>query len=261
MKSLSLLAAAAIIVVANLLVLLHALRNRGGATEADLTLTQRELRYFNRSAPDDSGVTLDLSWTDPNDYQFSENGEHAATWLDQKKLQSLGFDCSVNVASPDARSYYRRQRPRRVFLALEYDGPAWRAWLERQKPAIAERRATWQFKDFTDRTVDSSHLVAIDADLNSFRLRGWYPDRGTVLIVPAVVSAILRSVDPAVTPRLVGRIDQIPSSIHVPRPFNDRFRRMSNYPGRPLNKELAYRVHLRYGALLEPWVVGVEFQK
>jgi len=66
MSRTSLVAAAAIIVVANTLALTHALRNRQG-TEAQVTLTERELRYYSVSAGDeDSGVTLNLAWTDPN---------------------------------------------------------------------------------------------------------------------------------------------------------------------------------------------------
>jgi len=66
-------------------------------------------------------------------------------WLDQPKLQGLGFDCSVNPSSPDSARYYERQRARQVFVALEYDGAAWRAWAEayqRALPTKEPRRRT-----------------------------------------------------------------------------------------------------------------------
>jgi hypothetical protein len=265
MKRLSLIASAAVIVLANLLALLHAQRNRTGSTEADLKLTQRELRYYKDSAPDDSGVSLNLQWIDPNAHFFSDQ-ENPAAWLDETKLRSLGFACSVSAASPDAGNYYKRQRPRRVFVALEYDGPAWRAWAERYERARANPRAGVQPGDSTDAALDFSRLVAIDADLNPLKLRARYPDRQAVLVVPAVVSITWVPADSGTRPepkrsaRLTGNI-QIPSSIHVPRPFSDEFRHLTKNPSGPSNHKPVYRVHIGYGALLEPWVVGVDFQR
>jgi hypothetical protein len=131
MKRASFIVLAAIIVVANALALVHALHNRVGTPEAQLTLTQRELGYYNGSASvdDDSGVTLHLQWTDPSSLPWPGAIENPNPWLSQQVLQRLGFDCSVSPASPDAGRHYQRQRPRQVFIALEYDGAGWRAWL------------------------------------------------------------------------------------------------------------------------------------
>jgi hypothetical protein len=214
MKKTSLLVSAAIILVANVFALLHAMRNRVGTPDAEITLTQRELRYSNSYAADDSGVTLYLQWTYPSNFP----------WLDQSKLQQLGFACSVNPNSPDAGRYYQRQRSRKVFVALEYDG--------------ADPRP--------------SHLVAMDADLDPVKLRARYPGRTAVIIVPAVVGITF---DPKSSKRVISRIQQLPSSIHVPRPFSDAFRKAAKAAGK---KDLSYRVHLRYGASFEPWITGVE---
>ena len=46
MKRTSLLAAAAIVLIANTFALVHAARNRSGSPESDVTLTQRELAEF-----------------------------------------------------------------------------------------------------------------------------------------------------------------------------------------------------------------------
>lgn len=261
MKRASFIASAGIIVLANALALAHALRNRMGTPDAEVTLTKRELGYFSHSVTDDdSGVTLRLEWTDPN-LLWPPQVQSPNTWLNQQALQRLGFDCSVNPASPDAGRYYQRQRPRQVFVALEYDGAGWRAWLEAYQHALAEQRAKTQFNTFNDNGSQRSHLVPIDADLTPTKLRARYPDRSSVIILPAVVAAILEpfpypgtKFDPNRPPRVVGRIQQLPSSIHVPRPFSDEFRRQYQHQGGN------YRVQLRYGALLEPWVTGVEFQ-
>jgi hypothetical protein len=121
------------------------------------------------------------------------------------------------------------------------------------------------FKNLTDNASDHSHLVAIDADLDPLKLRAHYPDRTTVVVVPAVVALTLDSfypgmkLDPKRPARVVGRIQQLPSSLHVPRPFSDEFRRLNQRQGPAWNKDLFYRVHLLYGASLEPWIRGVEF--
>ena len=146
MKKASLIALAAIIVVANALALAHAFRNRHVATpEAKVTLTQRELRYLNHSATDDSGVTLQLAWMDPNNSPWADLVENPAIWLDQPRLERLGFDCSVNPSNPDAERYYQRQQPRQVFIALEYEGAAWRAWWEAYERAVAAQTGKMRF--------------------------------------------------------------------------------------------------------------------
>jgi hypothetical protein len=269
MKRASFIAAAAIVVVANALALVHAARNRTGTPDAEMTLTQRELRYFNRSAADeDSGVSLYLEWIDPGNFPWPWPGqlERSTIWLDRTKLQSLGFGCSVDAASPDAGRYYQRQRPRQVFVALEYEGAAWRAWAESYNRVSAEQKANKQFSNWTDDVSYRSHLFAVDADIDPIRLRGRHPDRTAVVIVPAVVSVTLEPFpypgtkpDSKRSPQVIGRIQQLPSSIHVPRPFSDEFRRLNRPQGEAWNKDLLFRVHLRYGASREPWITGVEF--
>src|SRR5438067_11450665 len=124
MKRASLLAAAAIVLVANAFALVHAWRNRSGPVEADITLTERELPMSYSFDDDDSGVSLDLRWL--NLAWVSFGLERPPLWLDQKALQELGFDTSVAASDEKASEFYQRQRARRGFVALEYDGPAWR---------------------------------------------------------------------------------------------------------------------------------------
>ena len=104
-----------------------------------------------------------------------------------------------------------------------------------------------------------SHLVPIDAALDPAPLRARHPDRHSVEIVPAVISVSLIGRVNATPggietpPRLTGSLDQIPATIHVPRPFNENFQAL------PKDSPNVYRVHLRYGKLLDPLVTAVEF--
>lgn len=256
MKRASLVIAASVILVANASALFHAARNRAGNPEAEITLTNRELRYFDQSAVDeDSGVTLQLQWTDPN-IRWNPEMEQSPNWLDRQKLLALGFDCGVDPGSSDAARFYQRQRPRQAFAALEYDGAAWREFLQEHEKALAKRRASPEPDDSAGFSAGMSHLVVIDADLDPVKLRARHPDRRTVLILPAVVAIMLDRLpyygmtDSEHPPQIAGRIQELPSSIHVPRPFSDEFRRGSRSH---------YSVRLRYGSWLEPWVTGVEF--
>ena len=167
--------------------------------------------------------------------------------------------------SPNAERFYQRQKARQVFVAAEEDGPAWRTWLESYELRMAKMRATTFFNNSTDSGRYNSHLVVIDADLDAPKLRARHPDRTNVVILPAVVAIMLISARSPVVPhepqpaRIQGRIQQLPSSVHLPRPFSDEFRyKYQPREGTLDNKDVTYRVHLRYGVLLEPWVTGVE---
>src|SRR5690348_7076643 len=107
MKRASLIACVAIVVVANALALIHALRNRVGAPDAQLTLTQRELAYYKpANTSDDSGVTLHLQWTDPSNVPWPNPSGNPNTWLNRETLQRLGFNCSVEPDTSDASRFY-----------------------------------------------------------------------------------------------------------------------------------------------------------
>ncbi len=258
MKRASLLAAAAIIVVANAFALVHAWRNRSGPIQAEITLTERELPISYSLNEDDSGVSLDLRWLDPAWASFG--WERPALWLDQKALQELGFDTSVAPSADKAIEFYQRQRARRVFVALEYDGPAWRTHLE-EAERQGQQRAELSHVNIPPHSHDAeTHLVAIDASTDAVQLRARHPDRSFIIIVPAVVRIAVEPFLPASggrpsrVARLSGSVQEIPSSIHVPRPFSDAFRSLPKD-----RSKVRYRVHVRYGASYEPWIIGVEF--
>jgi hypothetical protein len=255
MKNLSLAIGVAVIGLANVFALIHAAHNRMGRPDAELTLTKRELTFSPSASDDNSGVTLHLQWTTLGDV-LSLYGNASPKWLDREKLQALGFDCSLSPTAENAQRFYQRQRPRQTFVALEYDGPAWRAWQDAYRTAQQQAQIGSNARDSFG---TESRLVPIDADSNAATLRTRYLDRSSVLIVPAVVSmALVPYVSPGENPvasrarRLEGRIQEIASLIHVPRPFSNEFPRRTDRP---------YSVHLRYGTLLEPWVTGVEFSK
>ena len=251
MKNASLLAAATVVLLANAFALVHVWGNRTGAADSDITLSERELTESYNPNNEDSGVTLTLRWTSPG-WVFSL-AEVGPAWLDPARLRELGFDTSVEPADKAASEFYSRQLPRRAFVALEFDGPGWRTLL-----GDIERNARTQSPNGLTEPGDlhetSSRLVVIDAASEAGQLRARHPDRHGIVIAPAVIRIDVLYRGKSQPPRLGGSVQDLPTSIHVPLPFSEAFRRSARNSARAM-----YRVRLRYGPQLEPWVVGVEF--
>ncbi len=254
MKRASLIVAAAIVMVANMSALVHAWRNRSGPVDTDITLSERELPMSYRANDDDSGVSLDLRWQDPTWTFFGR--DRPDPWLDQKILRELGFDTSVPPSEDAAKEFYPRQRARRAFVALEYDGPAWRKHVEQME---AQSAGSLLMPRRSHTHEGETHLIVIDAGADPARLRARHPDRHSVIVVPAVVRMFMQPFSPASNgnpsrpAQLTGSVQAI-SSIHVPRPFSDAFRQLPKE-----RSNVNYRVHLSFGASYEPWIAGVEF--
>jgi hypothetical protein len=234
-KNGSLAAAAVVVVVANGFALLHAARNRMGQPDATITLTERELSMLRTD--DNSGVALNLNFQDGNVTFYAEPHRPEA-WLNREKLLNLGFDCAMDPTDSRAREFYERQVPRSAFVAVEYDGPAWHHWQETIPGTTDDRR---------------SRLVAIDAAPDAAQLRARYPDRHSILILPAVIriSRLNAERRNGSNLRIGGFIDNVPRSIHVPQPFSSKLRNF------PITNQTPYRVNLTFGSALEPWVTNV----
>lgn len=256
MKYASLLAAAAIVLTGNTFALIHAWHNRTGTIETDITLTERELELSSNLSNDDSGVTLSLRWTEPRRTLFRQ----VPRWLDQNILRQLGFDTSVAPSDGNAAEFYGRQRPRQVFVALEYDGPAWRKLLSELEQEARDHPEVFSSRLPPYLLEPQTHLIAVDASTDASRLRGRHPDRHSTIILPAVVRIAVQPSDPTAPEEVqrpghvFGTLQEIPTAIHVPKPFSDLFRRMPKD-----RSKWHYRVHLRFGASFEPWIAGVEF--
>ena len=258
MKRTPLLAiAAGVAVAAPRLVLLASARNRTGAPEAEVVLTERELRLV----PLGEGrrwAVLRLDWN--RDLQRTQKGPN---WFDGAKLAALGFDTHLLANDSRASGFYGWQPAREVFLALEFDGPA---------AATADLA-------YPDEIPSRSRLHPVDAALDARALRERHPDRNRVLVVRAVVAAECfsrwdRETRKVSAPFLRGRIQRLlVEEIQVPRERRtllDALARGEALPvgagatspsasagGRPSGDVPRYRVVLRTGLRLEPWVADV----
>lgn len=246
-----LLAAAAVVCLTNVGALTLGALNRTGTADAEVTLTERELRLVHDS--DSTATTLRLMFVQ----RFDE-----AEWLTCPKLETLGVSCAPPPPGSDMGRWYARQPERPAFVALEFDGPAWRSYRQAEKRRQEEARRTYKSAepDNVDSLLDGySRLVAIDADSDAGVLRGRYPDRHRYLIVEARVSIYGRVAPDGKGPtRLSGTITRLsPQAINVPKPFSSVFASMEASTYTPSAEHLPrYWVTLRYGRFHEPWIVN-----
>ena len=216
-------------------VLVRVQMNRS-ANRGPIVLTEREASLLSRN-DDYSAATLSLSWSEL---------EPQASWATRQKLQTLGFDVSVDPVSDAAEEHYRRQLPRDVYVAFELDGPAWQAVLDaldRNEQPREEMSSLLRQR--------ASRLVPVDADEAPARLAARYPNAATHLIARGVMRVWwVRTAD--APPYVYGSIvDVSPRRIHVPPLLGDALPARSDFQDRE-----RYRVDVMYGRAWEPWVVA-----
>lgn len=244
MKLLSLLSAAALVLLTDAFVLIGVSRNRSATTE-EIELTERELP-LQAPGEDNTGVSLRLTHIGAIGLGWQPSAEKAG-WFDQAKLAEIGFDVRVPLTDPAAEIRYRDVLPRDAFVVLEYGGPAWEEWVQQQAEV-----PTWNPRNQT-------HLIAIDAGRDPIALRRKYPDPAKYLVVRTVVSLVYQTTWDAnkhqrIPPKFLhGEIQTIaPNEIHVPLP------EAGALSGLPVDRRTPrYAVTLRYGTHYEPWVVKI----
>lgn len=246
MRRVLLTAAVSLVLVANLWGVLQAWHNRQAPKGGSLELTERELRPL-PTAAESTASMLRLNW---NVAGASEEQRRAPEWLDRKRLTELGFDCSVALSNPSARRHYASLPSRPVFLAVEYEGEAWR-----NAGAKAQAR---------------SRLFVVDAATDAGRLRERYPDPQRHIICRGLVRLSFRERDrngaSLSTPRVEGWIEGFcPGEVFVPLLHNRVLRRLGrpgfNTPPDSPPKEPRFTARVCWGANYEPWVESVRLTK
>jgi hypothetical protein len=249
--------AALVVIASNAFTLWAARANRAGEPEAVLDLTEREMRLAGREA-DNTAMALRLEWTDLEPAWKGPGTEQAPTWFEAAKLASIGFDTSLPVTRENA-AHYRGMAPRSVYAVLENDGEAWRRYVD--------RLATPEEKDAASKRP---RLVLIDVGTDAAALRARHPDRRRTVIVPA--TAGLTFVQPRTgDPFLKGRVNvAYPIEMNVPRELRPVLESLSPPTALAADRRSGeidpvgdprYRVTVKWGRSLEPWIAGVERAK
>lgn len=237
MKRSLVLAAGAVVLVANAWVVVSALKNRGDAPGGTVELTEREL-HLQPVSKDNTAVFLALHWglasSEPED-------DGAPAWLNAAKLQELGFNCSVPEGSPHAAEHYASMPVKRLYVVLEFDGEAARKAERGQK----------------------SRLWVVDVGRDPRQLRAKYPDSTRHLISQGVVQPFLkqrsgREQRPLPQPRLSARVQALlPEEIFLPSSHSRLVQALRPLPESSEerdNTEPRYAVTVSWGTRYEPWV-------
>lgn len=248
--------------------------NRGGEPDANITLTQRELRlpYYSGFIRENSGLSFTVEWRVANDNLNYASHWNYPNWLDETKLKDLGFDTNIPKTASQADTQYDKMLPREVYVVLEYNGPTSLAHLKRvrdnlkqqqqlveENPTDPEHRSDLkQAEAALDNEENSfSHLFAIDAGVDKGELRQKYPNRGMYIIAAAQIRIIFIAKNKTSPPRLGGQIQALSiDSITAPYAIRRQLEPYLANNAYTARQNIKYDVSVAYGKRLEPWITG-----
>ena len=227
MKRAGLLGALALVVLVNAAVLGGVAWNRLGPLDASLRLTERELpiEWDFDAAEEDTGLALELN---VNDWRVSH-------WLGEAKLRELGF-------RTEEYGWTKKQPLQKVYLVLEFNGPAWLAAVKEWTPDPA-----------------ASRLMAVDAGQDARVLRQRYADPNRYLILAAEVGMEFVHSPKDDRPTAEGFIKLLNPRVHVPLQHRAALEAaVGDKAWLPRMKAPRYEVVLNVGARHEPWIGEVK---
>ena len=248
--------AAAVVVFFNLATLAAVWVNRSGEPEAVLQLTERELSLPPREA-ENTALALQLEWVD------TELLRPGPGWFDRRKLDEIGFDCSLPL-TPENRAHYSSMPPRATYAVLEYEGEAWQRYLSepRVAPPTPERFPVRHAEREPSLRIHRSHLVLVDAGNDPAALRARYTDRRRHVVLPATAVLVVQDENGSLS--IEGRVTMIlPSQVNVTRDQRRlletlQTERRAGVTG--LDRAAAeprYRATVKWGSSFEPWLADV----
>lgn len=251
--------AVAVVILTNASIALHTYRNRGAVT-SELWLTERELQYF--PARDDGGEPRLLLMFAGNDY-----GSRGSGWLDERLMAELGFD-----AQPGRREGRWREPGRPAYVVFELGGAAREQWQQARLQQVEELRGQqpgMRGMILRPRQVEqASALVPVAAGREAGPLAARYRDRARFAILPSTIRwefPYWPQPATAAYPQ-TGRIHSVLSAaVALPDEYRAAFQKLGPmsspahlYAESGETPKPRYRVRVRWGALYEPWITGVE---
>ena len=149
-------------------------------------------------------------------------------WLKGKKLEELGFRFVDGASSGNLRD--RESESREVFVALEYNGPAYRDAVRRAERALEKEEEALRAnpadkgllsarqqakKRVQSEELTQSRLFAVDAGTDPRQLRAMYNDASRFIVTRGVVSLTYRNEGDRQW--AAGYLESIsPDKVHVP---------------------------------------------
>jgi len=273
-----LIAGLAIIIVTNVVALAGVAYNRSGQPGAQIELTERELampyRYYGMFK-ENTGLGLRIQCRLEGDIYYGYgNCNGISKWFNREKLIELGFKLQPLEDKGSGRYAREKELPRKAYIVLEYDGPAWQRALasaeqelNAQQQLLVDNPDKEEFKKRVTAARDKlegeqryfSRLFAIDAGSDKTKLRKRYPDSNRYLIMQALIRPSWYG--NGKDGEWKGRITRLLiSTINVPLERRAVFELLKpDQNNRNQNQGTPrYKVRLAFGKRGEPWVIGVE---
>ncbi|MEW5756095.1 MAG: DUF4824 family protein [Pseudomonadota bacterium] len=273
-----LIAGAAIIIATNAIALIGVAYNRSGEPDAIVDLTERELGmpYDYGFDEENSGLALRINCrvenNANNDYYNSYSCFGIPNWLNEEKLIQLGFDLNQDTTE-DPYEYRNRQLPQKVYIVMEYNGPAHQRAIDYRQQELAKEQALLannpDNEEFKERVKDATakleaeqhyngRLFVIDAGLDKDQLRRQYAEPGRYVIMQALIRPNWTTIDKQA--KWVGHITELLiDQINIPYQHRSVFTEVEgDTVNRSQNQHPRYQVRVAFGKRNEPWVLGAE---
>lgn len=280
-----------LVLVVNAIVLGGVAWNRSGEPESEIILSDREVniqRSYN-SDFQNSGMSMRIDWRslgkerDLKDRYYSDYYDgRSPLWLDEKKLEELGFDISRYRKKDSDR--YQNPIEKEVFLVLENNGDTYRESVKRAERYFsfieAQKREKGENEELAERIKSAednwknefdsrSRLFAIDAGTDAEKLREIYTDRTRYMITKGIVQPEYDYDDDnnnSGTRRMKGSILRLGvEEIHLPVKYANKIESLKKRDNTgPCDNSSGYscfEVKLFYGKRFEPWIESIKEAK
>lgn len=272
------IAAVLLLLLTNIVVLAGVAYNRSGDDVVSLVLTERELSLQRKysASNENSGQHLSLQWQSLSDYskknQFRKPTRWNPFWLTEDKLKALGVDVDAikaeYTANKDSSDYRRRSlSSANAIMVLEFNGDSYKEAVASAKEGLdkeiknpqSESGLEREKRDYERAKIMDTRLYVIDAGVDRESLLQKYNDSSKYILMRGEIRPFYDETDKKVQGRL---IKLFVSKIHVPLPYSklidniSRTEQYTSYSSDPVPPN--YKVNLKFGKRLEPWITSVE---
>lgn len=271
-----------LIVLANTVALSGVYYNRSGEPESTLLLSERELQipYQSQRRKENSGIALRIKWKTvqpvSKDKPYYYYSSQQPGWLNENKLNELGFNLEHEKQKREKRGAYRQILPRNVLLVLENDGDAYQQDLRNARENLKAQRALVRNNPGKDeffsrlKTAEQqyrrlqqndSRLYVIDAGLDLDLLRKKYPDRSRYLVAGGSVRVWLQYDRKKQETRVSSYISGLDvTHINTAKVFHADLEKVmeDRHQRKDTNKKPNYVLRVSWGKRLEPWLQAIE---
>ncbi len=237
-----------IIILTNIFIFLNIYINRFGDTTSSVILSERELTVPYNYNKENSGVSLRINYRIAGEYTNQPyNYNKKAYWLNEKKLQKLGFDTKKYKKYKNRNSSLEKE----VFIVLEQNAEAYKRSLKlaQEKLSNLDDKQTRNIKSIKENLrkekEENSRLFAIDAGVDYAKLRQLYTDKTKYIIAKGLVKFNFSNYE-----NINGYIVRLSvSDVHVVV----KYKNLLKY------KNAKFKAHVKYGNLYEPWISEINY--